>query len=119
MMEPTARQRLKAQSRMQVILRVLAGQMTATAGAQALGISRQTFYDWQNRALHALDQALTDQPPGRPPTPPDPEQDRLRAQVSTLEADLETFQRAQRIREVLNTAHEPEEKKRGPHDRGP
>ena len=48
----------KAQQRAEAIFKVRSGQLTATAAAQALGISRQQYYQWEKRALEALLQAL-------------------------------------------------------------
>jgi transposase-like protein len=44
----------KARQRAELILKVRSGQLTATAAAQALGISRQQYYQWEARALQAL-----------------------------------------------------------------
>ena len=44
----------KARQRAEVIFKVRSGQMTATEGAQLLGISRQQYYQWEQRALQAL-----------------------------------------------------------------
>ena len=41
----------KAKQRAAVILQVRSGQLTATAAAQTLGISRQQYYQWEQRAL--------------------------------------------------------------------
>ena len=51
----------KAKARAEVILKVRSGQMTATAAAQELGISRQQYYQWEQRALQALLTSLEDQ----------------------------------------------------------
>ena len=56
----------KAQRRAELILQVRSGQRTATDAAQALGISRQQYYEWEKRALAALLTALADQPTGAP-----------------------------------------------------
>ena len=44
----------KARQRAEVIFKVRSGQMTATDAAHALGISRQQYYQWEQRALQAL-----------------------------------------------------------------
>jgi hypothetical protein len=40
--------------------------MTATEGAAALGISRKTYYKWENRALGAMLDGLENRATGRP-----------------------------------------------------
>ena len=47
-----------ARKRAAVILKVRSGQMTATAGAKELGISRKSYYAWERRALEALMETL-------------------------------------------------------------
>ena len=44
----------KARQRAELILQVRSGQLSATAAAQTLGISRQQYYQWEQRALSAL-----------------------------------------------------------------
>ena len=39
----------KARQRAEVIFQVRSGQITATQGAQLLGISRQQYYQWELR----------------------------------------------------------------------
>ena len=59
-------QEKKARKRADVIMKVRAGIMTATEGAAALGISRKTYYKWENRALGAMLDGLEDRETGRP-----------------------------------------------------
>ena len=56
----------KARQRAEVIFQVRSGQITATEAARKLNISRQQYYQWEQRALQALVTALEDQPTGRP-----------------------------------------------------
>ena len=79
----------KANLRAEMILKVRSGQMTATAAAQALGISRQQYYQWEQRALRALLSALEDQPTGRPKSPTDPEKEALQRRVEQLEQQVQ------------------------------
>jgi len=58
-----------ARERAAVILEVRSGKLTATEGAERLGVSRKTYYEWEDRALTAMAEALENQAPGRPPTP--------------------------------------------------
>jgi hypothetical protein len=92
----------KARQRAEVILQVRSGQMTATAAAQTLGISRQQYYQWEQRALQALLSALEDQPTGRPKTPTDPEKEALQRRVQQLEQQVQHQEQKEQLRQLLN-----------------
>ena len=83
-------------------MQVRSGQMTATAAAAALGISRQQYYQWEARALAALLQALEDQPKGRPKGPTDPDKERLAQLVEQLEAQVRRYEQKEQLRQILN-----------------
>ena len=91
----------KAKQRAEVILKVQLKEMTATEGAEALGVSRKTFYEWQERGLAALRAALRDRPGGRPPLPVDPEKEQLQATVANLEHERHILEGRLRIQEVI------------------
>ena len=92
----------KARQRAEVIFKVRSGQLTATAAAQTLGISRQQYYQWEQRALSALLASLEDQPTGRPKTPTDPEKERLQRRVKLLEAQIQQQDQKEQLRQLLN-----------------
>jgi len=92
----------KAKERAAVILQVRAGQLTATAAAKLLGISRQQYYQWEQRALSALLTSLADQPTGRPKTPTDPEKLKLQHRVEQLEQQVQHFQQKEQLRQLLH-----------------
>ena len=77
-----------ARRRAEVILKVRAGLLTATEAAKALGVSRKTYYQWENRGLQAMLEALSDRPTGRPAKETDPEKEALKRKVSNLEKEL-------------------------------
>ena len=56
----------QARLRAQLIMKVRCGLMTAAEAARQLGVSRKTYYKWEQRGLSALLDGLSDQPPGRP-----------------------------------------------------
>ena len=88
--------------RAEVILQVRSGRITATEGAGLLGISRKSYYQWEERALQAMLAALTDGSPGRPPGPrTDPENLRLRKQVEELEDRLEMMEEVHQLRAMM------------------
>ncbi len=92
----------KAARRLEQILAVLRGEKTATQAAADLGVSRETFYEWHNRALASLRDALADRPAGRPPTPPpDPEKLRLQRENRDLSDQVKVLEGAMRIRDLM------------------
>jgi transposase len=93
---------LKARQRAELILQVRSGQMTATAAAQALGISRQQYYQWEQRALQALLTALEDQPTGRPKSSTDPEKQVLADRVKQLEQQVHQYEEREELRQLVN-----------------
>ena len=92
----------KARQRAELIFQVRSGQMTATAAAQTLGISRQQYYQWEQRALQALLSALEDQPTGRPKTPTDPEKEALQRRVQQLERQVQQQEQKEQLHKLLN-----------------
>ena len=92
----------KARQRAEVILQVRSGQITATQAAQTLGISRQQYYQWEQRALQALLSAVEDQPTGRPKAPTDPEKAALQRRVEQLEQEVQQHQQREQLRQLLN-----------------
>lgn len=90
-----------SEKRASLILQVRAGQITATQAAQQLGISRQAYYKWEQKALQALLRSLEDQPPGRPPSESDPQKDQLQKRVEELQKQVRLFQEREQIRLLL------------------
>ncbi len=90
-----------ARERISVILRVRSGIMTAKEGAQALGVSRKTYYQWEERALKAMALALENRPAGRPILTLDEEKEALRVRVQELEKKLYLAEKTIEIKEVL------------------
>jgi transposase len=94
--------KMKASKRAEVIFKVRSGQMTATDAAANLGISRQQYYQWEQRALSALLSSLEDQPTGRPPTPKDPEKEQLHRRVQQLEQQVQHYEQKEKLHQLLN-----------------
>jgi len=101
--EPNAKDSMElAARRLEQIMAVLKGERSATQAAAALGVSRQTFYEWYNRALITLQDSLTDRVPGRPThPPPDPERARLQHEISQLQREVDLLKNAILIRDVM------------------
>ena len=85
---PEKAQKERARQRLEVIFKVRSGQMTAVQAAESLGVSRKTYYEWENRALNSMLHSLEDGKPGRPPSPVDPEKESLQKKVNELEKEL-------------------------------
>ena len=100
-----------ARERAAVILEVRSGKLTATEGAERLGVSRKTYYEWEDRALKAMAEALENQTPGRPPTPLDPEKEELQGKVKELEKKLYLAEKTIEVKDLL-TAYDLHEAKK-------
>jgi hypothetical protein len=92
----------KARQRAEVIFKVRSGQMTATQGARLLAISRQQYYQWEQRALQALLSAVENQPTGRPKSPTDPEKAALQRRVQQLEQEVQQHRQREQLRQLLH-----------------
>jgi DNA-binding XRE family transcriptional regulator len=75
--------------------------LTATQAAEHLGISRKSYYQWEQRALAALLQSLEKRPTGRPRRVPDRTSLRLQRQICKLERQLQKAQRLVKLRGIL------------------
>ena len=90
-----------ARERALVILQVRSGALTAKEGAKILGVSRKTYYEWEEKSLKAMSLALENRPSGRPPLPLDPEKEALREQVRELEKKLDLAEKTIEVKELL------------------
>jgi transposase len=95
-----------ARQRALVILKVRSGILTATQGAQALGVSRKTYYEWEEKSLRAMALALQNQPAGRPSAPVDEEKEALRERVRELEKKLDQAEKTIKVKELFTTYQE-------------
>jgi transposase len=100
----------QARRRAQLIVEVRSGKKTAALAAAELGVSRKTWYKWENRALEAMVEALTDRPTGRPNLPaPDPERLRMEAELCVLRRRVQQLETLEHIRELMRTVQGPPE----------
>jgi transposase len=90
-----------ARQRAEVIMKVRCGLMSASQAAEQLGISRKTYYKWEQRALRAMLTGLTDQPPGRPSQPVDTNKQVLEKQLQQLRRDNELLKHKMALKDVL------------------
>jgi transposase len=99
----------KSQERLSAVLEVLAGNLTVKKAAQQLGISRKSYYEWQERALRAMRDALTDRQAGRPALPVDAEKEQLRQKVEELSDRLVLAEKTIEVKNIL-TAYAAQQK---------
>jgi transposase len=95
-----------ARERALVILQVHGGTLTAKQGAQLLGVSRKTYYEWEEKSLKAMALALENRPPGRPPALMDPEKEALRERIQELEKKLDRAEKTIEVKELLGAYEE-------------
>ena len=100
-----------ARERAAIILQVRSGALTVTEGAERLGVSRKTYYEWEDRALKAMAEALENQAPGRPSIPLDPEKEELQGKVKELEKKLYLAEKTIEVKDLL-TAYDLHEAKK-------
>jgi transposase len=95
-----------ARERALVILQVRGGTLTAKQGAKLLGVSRKTYYEWEEKSLRAMALALENRPPGRPPALMDPEKEALRERIQELEKKLDLAEKTIEVKELLGAYEE-------------
>ena len=100
-----------ARERASIILQVRSGALTATEGAERLGISRKTYYEWEDRALQAMALALESRAPGRPPVLRDAEKEELQSKVRDLEKRLYVAEKTIEVKEMFSAYDLHEAKK--------
>lgn len=93
----------------ELILKVRAGLMSATEAAKELGISRKTYYKWEQRALEALMEGLCERSPGRPHGDSDTEKEELKRRVRKLEKELERREQAAKLQAMVKELLEKKE----------
>ena len=96
------KERKLARERASIILQVRSGALTATEGAERLGVSRKTYYEWEDRALEAMALALVNHPAGRPPVPLDAEKEELQRKVRDLEKKLYRAEKTIEVKDLLS-----------------
>lgn len=95
-----------ARERAIVILQVRSGALTAKEGAKRLGISRKTYYEWEEKSLKAMALALENRSAGRPSVPVDEEKETLRERVRELEKELDAAEKAAHVKEFMGVYEE-------------
>jgi hypothetical protein len=94
-----------ARRRVELIIQVQAGRMTVASAAAQLGVSRKTYYKWEQRGLSAILSSVREGRPGRPLDPRDPQKEALLREVQGLREQVRVQDQLQRVREAMR---EPE-----------
>jgi transposase len=94
-----------ARQRASVIFKVRSGQMTVRQAARQLGISRKAYYEWEQRGLAALSEALENHESGRPASVVDEEKEALKHRVGELEKELYLARKTVEVRDLLDVYH--------------
>jgi transposase len=98
----------RARQRLQAILEQMAGRITAEQAAGMLGVSRKTFYEWKQKALDGMEEALLDGEPGRPAKPVDPEKEELQKREVNLTREVDLLRcRLQVLDELIREPPRP------------
>jgi len=97
----TEKNKKLARQRALVILQVRSGALTAKEGAKLLGVSRKTYYEWEEKSLKAMALALENRPGGRPLPPVDEEKEALRERIRELEDKLYEAESSIKVKEWL------------------
>ena len=95
-----------ARERALVILQVHSGVLTAKEGAKLLGVSRKTYYEWEEKSLKAMTLALENHAAGRRSMPVDEEKETLRERIRKLEEKLDLAEKTIEVKEVLGAYEE-------------
>jgi transposase len=100
-----------ARRRAELIVQVRSGLLTATEAARQLGVSRKTYYQWEQRALSGMVEALQAKTGGRPCRPRDPQREQMQKRMSELEAQERMREQLEHIRSELKQAESAAQKK--------
>jgi transposase len=97
-----AKDKERARKRAVVVFAVRSGQITAEEGARRLGVSRKTYYEWEQRALQAMTGALQNRASGRPPAPEDEANEQLQKEIKELQEKLFVAEKTAEVRDMLH-----------------
>jgi transposase len=90
----------KARQRAQLIMKVRCGLMSASEAAAAMGVSRKTYYKWEQRGLSALLDGLSDQQPGRPEKPDTTAEQILEKQLAELRRENQLLEKKMVLKDL-------------------
>ncbi len=87
--------------RAEMIMKVRCGLMTAKQAADRLGVSRKTYYKWEQRGLNALLDGVAEKDPGRPAQPCDENCQALEKQLAVAMTQIELLNHKLELKDVL------------------
>jgi transposase len=91
-----------------MIMKVRCGLLTARQAAVRMGVSRKTFYKWEQRGLNALLDHVTDQVAGRHAHPSNDRIQLLEKQLSLAHREIDLLNRKMALKDVLMKLKLPE-----------
>lgn len=91
----------QARLRVELIVKVRSGLLSASEAAKQLGVSRKTYYKYEKRFLSGGLSAVEDQEAGRPTKKTDPEKEQLKKKVEQLEKEMTVLKQTMQNREPL------------------
>lgn len=105
----------KQLKRAELILKVLSKQMSAVEAAKQLGVSRKTYYVWEQRAMKGLMAAVADREGGRPSNPVNAQVEALKKEQERLVLENELLELRLNIHQLMNdeALAEPLKKSKG------
>lgn len=87
--------------RAEMIMKVRCGLITARQAADRLGVSRNTYYKWEQRGLSALLDGLSEKNPGRPAHPSNDRRQELERQLAEARSRIELLNHKLALKDVL------------------
>jgi predicted DNA-binding protein (UPF0251 family) len=97
-----------ARKRALLIMQVRSGQISAKEAARQLGVSRKTYYQWEQKALNGMMEALQNGLSGRPVQQKDQEKETLQKKVVALEKKLTVAEQTVEVRDLLHELEQQE-----------
>ena len=96
---PSAQQTMRLRAEM--IMKVRCGLISASQAAHQLGVSRKTYYKWEQRGLNALLDGVANQSPGRPVRASDDHRQALERQLAEAMTQIELLNHKLALKDVL------------------
>lgn len=87
-----------ARRRAEMIMKVRCGLLNASEAAKQLGVSRKTYYKWEQRGLAGLLEGVGDQKAGRPQKPE--RESLLEKHLAQSQAENERLQQKIKLKEI-------------------
>jgi transposase len=97
-----------ARLRAEMIMKVRCGLISARQAAERLGVSRKTYYKWEQRGLSAMLDGITDQSPGRPVKAVDEDRQGLEKELADARRQIELLNHKLALKDVMIELKLPE-----------